>query len=60
MLLYSIGKLAEALKSLESARKVRQKLADDNPTVRLFQGELAASYGNIGFVLGVTSKRAEA
>ena len=60
MLLYWSGKLAEALKSHESARKVRQKLADDNPTVSLFQGELAASYGSIGFVLGVTSKRAEA
>ena len=35
------GKPAEALKSLESARKVRQKLAEDNPSVTWYQEELA-------------------
>ena len=60
MFLYWTGKPAEALKSLESALAIQQRLADENPTVTLFQGELAVTHDNIGYVLGPTGKGAEA
>ncbi len=60
IMLHESGQPAEALKSHESARKVRQKLADDNPSVTWNHQELASSHFNIGNLLRTTGKSAEA
>ena len=59
-MLRNAGKPAEALKSLESARAIYQKLADDNPSVTEFVNGLASSHNNIGVMLYESGKPAEA
>jgi serine/threonine protein kinase/tetratricopeptide (TPR) repeat protein len=51
---------AEALKEHHKALAIRQKLADANQTVTLFQSDLAGSHNNIGNVLWGTGKPPEA
>jgi tetratricopeptide (TPR) repeat protein len=60
LLLHETGKPAEALKAYESARAIRRRLADANPTVTEFQRDLARSHNNIGVLLRETGKPAEA
>jgi tetratricopeptide (TPR) repeat protein len=44
----------------EQARAIRQRLAQDHPTVTAFQSGLANSHNNIGFLLSATGKPSEA
>jgi len=48
------------LKAFESALAIRQKLADDNPSVTESQSDLAESHNNLGFLLRDIGQLAEA
>ena len=48
------------MKAYESTLVILQKLANANPTVTLFQSDLAASHHAIGLLLSETGKPAEA
>ncbi len=60
-LLYSdIGKPAEAEAEYRAAQAIRKKLADANPGVTEFRGNLADSHVELGNILSDTGKSAEA
>ncbi len=59
-LIDKIGDKAEALKVSGRALAIREKLAQENPTVIKYQNDLAASHNNLGALLSATGKNAEA
>ena len=54
------GRPTEALQSYKTARAIRQKLADANPSITQYQRDLAATDVNIGLLFSNTGKPAEA
>jgi serine/threonine protein kinase/Tfp pilus assembly protein PilF len=50
------GKPTEALVAYETARDIRQRLVDTNPTSTQFQRDLAQSYHNVGYTLAESGK----
>src|SRR5271166_4414556 len=59
-MLSDAGQKGEAMEHHKKALGIRQKLADANPTVIVFQSELAASLNNIGNLLAATDQKADA
>jgi serine/threonine-protein kinase len=59
-LLTETGRLVDALVTFDKARAIRQRLADANPTVSGYQGDLASTYQEIGWALHSTGRSVDA
>jgi len=55
-----IGDKQDALRAFEEARAILERLARENPSVTLFQRDLAMSQGSIGNLQSATGRPAEA